>query len=275
MIRAVALVGLMGCWAGDARSDTLIERYPTPAGWHRAEANDFGEFLRASPLAASGTPVRSFAGDVIQHRYADAVFELDVGTKDLQQCADSVLRLWAEYIRDKQPEQLPHLHFHATSGDDMPFARYQAGERFRVDNSDRLALVPASFSSDEVRWRTYLSDVFTYAGSRSLARDTSAAAMVQPGDVLVDPGSPGHVVLVLDVATDIDGSTRYLVGQGFMPAQSFHVLIDDDGSPWWRADQGLLRLPSWPTAFGLASARRLSLPLTATGATTTPAGRRR
>ncbi len=40
----------------------------------------------------------------------------------------------------------------------------------------------------------------------------------------MQPGAPGHAVLVLDLATDAQGHRVVLLGQGFMPAQSFSVL---------------------------------------------------
>lgn len=55
----------------------------------------------------------------------------------------------------------------------------------------------------------------------------------QVGDVLVRGGSPGHVVMVLAVAKSLTGRTRVMLGQGFMPAQQFHVLRSMDGLAWW------------------------------------------
>ncbi len=57
------------------------------------------------------------------------------------------------------------------------------------------------------------------------------------GDVLVRGGFPGHAVLLLDVATRGD-ETFVLVGEGYMPAQSFHVELGPvDG--WWAWDDGV------------------------------------
>jgi hypothetical protein len=98
--------------------------------------------------------------------------------------------------------------------------------------------------------------VFMYAGSMSLVMDTIAVGgVVRSGDLLVVGGSPGHVLVVLDVAmasgAKDDGNERWLLGQGFMPAQSFHVL------GWYAPDAaGAVTVPSWPRPFERPSRRR-------------------
>jgi hypothetical protein len=83
-----------------------------------------------------------------------------------------------------------------------------------------------------------------WAGTRSLvAYDTVAAeGAPSPGDLLVEGGSPGHAVVLLDVARTAD-ATYVLVGEGFMPAQDFHVELGPHGG-WWRWDDGV-ELPHW------------------------------
>jgi hypothetical protein len=47
---------------------------------------------------------------------------------------------------------------------------------------------------------------------------------------------------VLDVAADATGRPWLLLGQSYMPAQQFHVLVDPaSGSPWF--DGAALRTP--------------------------------
>jgi hypothetical protein len=73
------------------------------------------------------------------------------------------------------------------------------------------------------------------------------------------PGSPGHAVLVLDLARAADGRRVALLGQGFMPAQSFHVLRPSREGTWFAIDPGTsgIKTPFWPT-FPWSSLRRLS-----------------
>ena len=83
-----------------------------------------------------------------------------------------------------------------------------------------------------------------WAGTRSLAayETDPVKGPPVPGDLLVSPGSPGHAVLLLDVATRGE-ETFVLIGEGFMPAQNFHVEIGPHEG-WWRWDEGV-RLHHW------------------------------
>src|SRR5262249_27191923 len=110
-------------------------------------------------------------------------------------------------------------------------------------------------------FRRYLDLVFTWANTGSLAAQARRVPLSEllPGDLLVLPGAPGHAVLVLDVAATSDGPGVALIGQGFMPAQSFHVLRPARGSPWFAIDPAApgLQTPFWPAVFPWSSLRRL------------------
>ena len=246
---------------GKVPGSTLLERFPAPLGSKRVEVapGSFGHFLRTLPLLPAGTPVRSFAGGVIHagdHANVAAVADLDVGTHDLQQCADSVLRLHAEW---RWSQGKTDAHYKTGSGLVLAFDRYLAGERLHVANGDvKLVTSAAKKPASHALYRTWLDDVFGWANTGSLAKEATpvAVADLAPGDFFVMPGSPfGHAVLVLD-AVEAQGQKRVLLGQGFMPAQSFHVLAD--GGPWFTVDvaAGSMKTPFWKP-FPFSSLRRL------------------
>lgn len=235
-------------------AEPLIDRFPAGDGYARVDVveGSFGDSLRHLPLLPKDAHVVAYDGAVIDPPWARAVVDLDVGTRDLQQCADSAIRLWAEH-RFATRGADDDIVVHATSGDPLPWSRYRAGDRPTVKNN-RIVWQPkkAAPSSTHATFRRYLDDVFLWAGSRSLERDTVAVVGdLAPGDLLVVGGSPGHVLVVLDVAEKAGAPPRLLIGQGFMPAQSFHVL------GWFDvAADGSVVVPSWPAPFPAAARRR-------------------
>jgi hypothetical protein len=79
----------------------------------------------------------------------------------------------------------------------------------------------------------------------------TAIQNIQPGDVFIKGGSPGHAVIVVDVAVNPStGKNIFLLAQSFMPAQDIHVLInpaDTVLSPWYKADPSTEKFstPEW------------------------------
>ncbi|MEZ4453687.1 MAG: DUF4846 domain-containing protein, partial [Nannocystaceae bacterium] len=244
--------------------DRLRDRFPPPPGLRRRDAADgtFAAYLRDLPLAAAGTPVRSFAGATIlagDHPNLAAVVAIDVGDGDLQQCADSIIRLHAEWLftagRDAQS-------YKSASGLAMPFRRYLAGDRLVYQDK---ALTWEKKKGPQARThallRAYLRGVFAWANTASLAQEAAKVERddLRAGDFFVLGGFPGHAVLVLDVAEADDGRRALLLGQGYLPAQSFHVLRPGPGqSPWFVVDPaaGGIKTPFWET-FPWSSIRRL------------------
>jgi hypothetical protein len=222
-------------------------------------AGSFGAWLRGLPLTPPGSPVMTYKGKVLwaEHDSIAAVAALDIGHADLQQCADSVIRLHAEWqwSRGRRDQ-----NYRASSGTALPFARWARGERLVAEGNTLSWQQQGAAGSDHASFRRYLDGVFTWANTVSLARQAAPIGVgaLRPGDFVVMPGSPGHAVLVLDLATGPGGQRAALLGQGFMPAQSFHVLRASAASAWFPIDEasGGLKTPFWET-FPWSSLRRL------------------
>lgn len=234
-----------------AAADSLDARFAPPPGFARVELapGSFGAWLRALPLLAAGTSVLSFRGDVIlpsDHENLAAVVALDVGARDLQQCADSVIRLHAEWLWATGRRD---MSYRAAAGAVIPFERWARGERIVAQGNNLSWTLAKKPDHGHHALRTYLDAVFTWANTGSLARDTLpvATADLRPGDFVVQPGAPGHAVLVLDLARAPDGRRAVLLGQGFMPAQSFQVLRPSRRGAWFFLDDSASSLvtPFW------------------------------
>ena len=243
----------------------LDEALSPPPGFVRVPVarRSFGEYLRGMPLALGPARVRAYDGRTIVEPYdkrVAAVAALDVGRADLQQCADSVIRWHAEWLWAEGRAHEAAYHF--VSGDRATFADYARGVRPIVSPRRVRWERRAAPASDRKAYRAYLELVFTYASTLSLVREAQSIerAAIAPGDFFVLGGSPGHAVLVLDVAVDARGRKVALLGQGYMPAQDFHVLSGDDArfGAWFSLEVEEVTTPFWPTPFPWSSLRRFT-----------------
>jgi hypothetical protein len=156
------------------------------------------------------------------------------------------MRLRAEHLfaAGRQDE----IAFRFTNGFLAEWKRWRRGERIRVNGNTCTWVGGAPRDSSHAQLMRYLELVFTYAGTLSLSEELLPAAgtPVQAGDVFIQGGSPGHAVIVLDVARHPDGRTCFLLGQSYMPAQDLHVLKNPAGDAWFELNAGAeLRTPEW------------------------------
>ena len=221
-------------------AESIREAYPPPSGAVQVQGDAFSQWLQALPLRPIDSAIRTYDGRRVRHDGRAVEFPLVRG--DLQQCADSAIRLRAEWVRQSGGD-LDTLSFYSTSGDPLPWRRFSAGEQPFVQN-ERIAW--RRVDPENQSWDKWLGAVFTWAGTRSLAAyETVPATTPRPGDLLVSPGSPGHAVVILDVARDRQrDKTFLLVGEGFMPAQDFHV-ENGPHAGWWSWGQTGLDLRHW------------------------------
>lgn len=188
-----------------------------------------------------------------------AVVDIDVGARDLQQCADAVMRLRAEYLY--AIGAIDRVRFDVTNGAPASLAGWFAGDRPVLHRGALAWRRTATPDSSYASARRFLDVVFTYGGSASLARQLRPVADLrdlQSGDVFIQGGFPGHAVLAADVARGPDGRRAFLLVQSYMPAQEIHVLRnprDPAQGPWYELDSvDSLVTPEW--TFGAGALRR-------------------
>jgi len=241
-------------WLTRAPARTISDSVAPPAGFVRVPAAEgsFGDWLRHLPLAADGTPVRFYDGrEKPDQSEVAAVIDIDVGGADLQQCADAIIRLRAEYLFSHGAAG--DLAFDFTSGDRYRFQSYAKGVTPAVSGATVTWRRGTRQDLSHDSLRRWLDIVFRYAGTLSLSRELQPVARLSDaaiGDVLVHGGTPGHAVLIVDLAIDaVSGRKVALLAQGFMPAQSVHLLrnpLDPDHSPWFvLADDQPIVMPAW------------------------------
>ena len=230
----------------DTAGRTICLRFHPPEGYTRTrtDSSSFAFYLRHLPLKAFGTRVRYYDGRPKNTRdvYV-SVIDMDIGNRDLQQCADAVMRLRAEYLYSMQ--RYRDIHFTFVS-DGLPryYEDYNEGDH--------------SYGT----FRRYLDYVFSYANTRSLSQELinlESLEDLQIGDVFIRTGNPyGHAVIVVDMAgNDVTGAKLYMLAQSYMPAQDIQILVnrgERNISPWYRLEEGPVDTPEW--TFGTGDLKR-------------------
>ncbi len=204
-----------------------IQEIALPPGYDRVElaAGSFGIFLRSQSLKQDKT-VYLYNGSPKNNQGAQyAVLNVSVGSRDLQQCADAVMRLRAEYLKKMEKP--------------VCFSD-NAGKKYCWDQYRNRG------------WQSYLETVFGMCGTLSLEKELVAKQWNQlaAGDVLIKGGSPGHAVLVVDIARNRKTSELiFLLAQSYMPAQDIHILrnlTDKNLSPWYEVpESSTISTPEW------------------------------
>ena len=198
-----------------------ISDIPVPKGYVRLHNSNstFQEWLRSIDLKKDKT-VYKFDGTPKSNQSAQfAVLDISVAKKDLQQCADAVMRLRAEYLYSEK--KFEEIIFTDNDGTAYKFHQPYSRKNFELN---------------------YLQRVFGMCGSASLAKQLKKHIEmkdIEAGDVLIRGGFPGHAVIVIDVATNSKGDKIYLLAQSYMPAQDIHLLKNfgsSDLSPWYKVN---------------------------------------
>lgn len=227
----------------DYSKSSINTRFTPPKGyeWIQEKEGSFGWFLSHFPLYPNGFPIRNYQKIPIDKQTSHAgILKLDIGDKDLQQCADAWIRLYAEYLW--AIKDFDKICFQFTSGQIMSWNDYKNGIR-TTEVGDRVRFHhTATFDDSYANFRKYLNLVFNYAGTISLERESykiNNNQDIQTGDFLIKPGSPGHSVFIVGRARNKNGKMVFLLAQSFMPAQDIHIIknpFQPEISPWYEID---------------------------------------
>ncbi|WP_430408282.1 DUF4846 domain-containing protein [Kordia sp.] len=215
---------------------TIETRFNTPKNYTRIplEATHFGTYLRKLPLKPFNSIVKYYNGNEKRNNNVYvSVVDMEIGTRDLQQCADAVMRLRGEYLFAHK--RLNDIHFNFLSdGKPRYFKKYANG-----DHSYK-------------KFRKYMNYIFAYANTASLRKElvkVTDIKMIEVGDVFIQQGNPfGHAVIVVDVAKNEHGDKIFMLAQSYMPAQETQILVNRKNtkiSPWYEAKSGTIYTPEW------------------------------
>ncbi len=228
--------------------NTIATRFPTPKGYQRISASpsSFAAYLRNLPLKPTSSPIGIYDGTEISTTEHVAVIDMPIGSQDLHQCADAIMRLRAEYFYNNK--KYDDIHFNFTNGMRVDYNKWKQGYRMQVNGNKTQWILSAEPDESYESFWAYLELIFMYAGTASLEKEleTRAYEEMQIGDVFIIGGFPGHAVIIVDMAEKEEtGEKLFMVAQSFMPAQDLHVITSlEDISPWYSLDKPF-QLTSW------------------------------
>jgi hypothetical protein len=222
----------------------LAFRYPSPTHFHpvseiksdSTNPRSWAYFLRHLPQRKGD--ILDFRGRPVANQEKHfALINYDVGIRDLQQCADALIRIRAEWLFSQK--RFGEIGFHFTSGALYRWDSYCQGIRPVFENPggrQRFFRTTPPKGKTHESLRSYLDIIYAYAGTVSLCKELKPTNKLEIGTVIIYPGSPGHCCLIVDRAIRSTKDTVYKLVEGYMPAQSIYMLAnpyEPDLSPWY------------------------------------------
>jgi len=233
-------------------SNTIAQRFRMPSGYLRKNVpeNSFGFYLRNLNLKPEGSLVHYYDGRTkSKEGIYSSVIDLEIGDKDLHQCADAIMRLRAEYFWERK--EYDNIHFNFTNGHRVEYSEFMQGKRMQVDGNKTQWKRLAEPSNTYDDFWNYLELIFMYAGTASLEKELKKVPVknAEIGDVLIQGGHPGHAVIIVDKAVHKEtGKAIFLLAQSYMPAQEIQILINPEKqnlSPWYTLEDDEITTPEW------------------------------
>ncbi len=219
-----------------------VKKIPTPQGFIRTETGDSSanNYFRNLELKTKNNLVYLHTGELKGYQGSQfAVLKIDVGKRDLQQCADAVMRLRGELLFSQKKYSDIHFNF-LSDGKPRYFTNYANG------------------NLSQVKFRKYMDYIFSYANTGSLKNELKKIQNphdIKIGDVFIQKGTPyGHAITVMDIAKNKEtGDIVFMLSQSYMPAQEIHILKNPNNkeiSPWYvLKNSGVLETPEWTFYF--------------------------
>lgn len=240
---------------------TMAKRILTPKGYKRIKAKkgSFEEFLRNYKLKPDGSPVLLYDGREKGNQSAHiAIFKLPIENEDLQQCADSIMRVYGEYYYSKKAYD--KITFPLGGGFIADFDKWRKGYSINISGNKLSWVYSSKNNSSYDSFKKFMRFVFAYSGTLNMDYSSKKIKLSQAkvGDIFIRGGSPGHVVMIADICKNSKGKKAYLLAQSYMPAQEFQLLKNPlhEDNPWYFEEEIKYPLRTPEYSFDKGSLRR-------------------
>lgn len=231
-----------------------IVQIPTEPEYIRldVDSGSFADYLRYLEFKQDHPKVLLYDGSLKSYQGSQLqVIDIDVGETDLQQCADAVMRLRAEY--QLSTNKTDNIGFHFLNGQLCDYKKYAEGYRIAINGNKTWWVKEASPNYSYKTFRQYMDLVFTYCNTHSMIKEMKNIPLsaMQIGDVFIRKyGAIGHAMVVVDMSKNkLTGEKQFMLAQSYMPAQEMHVVINpskSDNNPWYDLNfEGNLQTPEW------------------------------
>ncbi len=220
-----ALVASSQSYKGNRTIENTFKPYD---GYERFAMDAYSEWLIAHPLKRNNQ-VMYYDGTLKDSRdiYV-AVFDYEIGDRDLHHCADAAIYLRASY--NYSNGFLDRLTYTFTNGIESSYLDYLQGYNYVEMNGGRDLIRKIGQPREDSckTFRQWLDLIWNYAGTASLVDDTYAISMfeMEPGDIFLQGGYPGHAMTVVDMAENENGHKIFMLAQSFMPAQEQQIVMN-------------------------------------------------
>lgn len=220
----------------------LVDYLVPPDGYTRVNVidNGFADWLRHLPIAPIGTPVTTGGKKTVLNgddSALGAVIALQPNSSRLLSGANMLIRLRCEYAWSVDADMSAAFHF--TSGHFMSWSAWCEGIRPQVNGRNVKFKKRCEKDDSRSNFCGFMETLFHYTSSLSILDDTRPAEdmTLAAGDIFLGQGRDAPPLMVIDAATDGAGDVRVLLGRAGIPAQTFHVIRADNGSPWFSVSQ--------------------------------------
>lgn len=228
----------------------IKDRFRAPEGFVRVDAknNSFEDYLVNLQLEPDGAEVHYFDGKVKNNSGVyDGVIDIDTGERDLQQCADAVMRFRGEYLYKNK--RYSEIHFNFLNGQRVDYTKWMEGYRIAIKGDETFWVNAGRASNTYQDFRKYMDVIFAYANTESLIKEMKKVSLEEMivGDILIDSQ---HAVIIVDMAVNKTTNQKvFMLAQSYMPAQDIQILQnpkDSKISPWIALDsREKIITPQW------------------------------